>query len=76
MSEKKSLDDLFQDLKPLWKLYKRRFIVHKKTNTRYFITDIFYKEEDMSIWFSYEPMEIPVPFSRPISELTDGRFEL
>lgn len=76
MADKKSLKELFEELQPYWQKYRRRFIVHKKTNNRYFITDITFKEEDMSIWFTYEPMEIPVPFSRPISELTDGRFEL
>lgn len=75
MSEKKSYQQLAEEIEPYNK-YIGRSILHVKSQTYYIVKDVFYKEDDMSIWFSYFPAATVynVKFSRPIGELTDGRF--
>lgn len=76
MNEQRSLEDLRATIAGL-KHYEGSMIKHIKSNGYYVITGIHFKEDDMSIWFSYETMHrYPVSFLRPIAELFDGRFQL
>lgn len=74
---KKSLDELYEELQRYHK-FKFKQILHVKIGSMYRIKDIFFKEEDMSIWFSYNSMEhLGVTFSRPIEKLLeDDRFKI
>ena len=75
MSEHTSYEDLLSILAPL-KKYAGKTIAHRKTGGVYVVVDICFREADMSVEFLYSPVFEPnVIFSRPISELTDGRFE-
>jgi hypothetical protein len=75
MTEKKSYEQLYKELKPHLKLVNRTML-HIKSNTYYILYSIQHKESDMSLEFTYGPIntKYPIKFSRPISELTDGRF--
>ena len=76
MSQERSLEDLRATIAGL-KHYKGSKIKHIKTNGYYVITGIHFKEEDMTVWFSYETLHRdPVSFLRPIAELFDGRFQI
>jgi len=76
MSEpaKISLDDL-RDITQHLITYEGRKIKHIKSNEYYRVNSIFFKEDDMTIWFTYQTLHNdPIIFGRPIGELVDGRF--
>lgn len=74
MSNKKTIQELRRELNEYYK-YKHQIIIHTKSGGKYAIMNIHFKEDDLSIWFSYEPfLEMGVSFLRPITELLDGRF--
>ncbi len=76
MSEQRTLEDLHAIIAGL-KHYEGSKIKHIKSNGYYVITGIHFKEDDMTVWFSYETMHRePVSFLRPIAELFDGRFQI
>ena len=74
---KRSLDDLAEELAPYKGKYQFKQILHVKSQGLYRIKDVFFKESDLSIWFSYYPEEHHgVVFQRPIHELQDDRFQI
>lgn len=71
---RKSFEELDREL-DIHRVYLSKIIFHRKTGGRYQVIDIFYKEDDLSVWFTYTPQGWRrLRFSRPISELTDGRY--
>lgn len=73
---KLSLEELRDPLRPL-QGYVGQKLQHVKSSDWYVVTGIHYREEDLSIWFSYETMHRePISFLRPLAELLDGRFAL
>lgn len=71
-----TLDQLRAQIQPLTDGYVGRNLKHIKSSSYYRITSFQFKEDDMSIWFTYETKHrIPVNFMRPLAELFDGRFE-
>lgn len=76
MSQERSLKDLQATIAGL-KHYEGNKIKYIKSNGYYVITGIHFKEDDMTVWFSYETLHRDsVSFLRPIAELFDGRFQL
>ena len=76
MSQERSLEELHTTIAGL-RHYEGSKIKHIKSNGYYVITGIHFKEDDMTIWFSYETLHrYTVSFLRPIAELFDGRFQL
>jgi len=75
MSQHLSIDQLRAMVRPL-KNYEGTKIQHVKSKGWYVITGFHFKEDDMTIWFSYETMHTkePISFMRPVAELLDGRF--
>lgn len=78
MPEKKqSLEELRMKIQPLIEGYVGRKLKHLASTSWYRLTGFHFKEDDMTIWFTYQTFhEVPVPFSRPLAELFDGRFEI
>jgi hypothetical protein len=74
---KLSLEELRDPIRPLRDGYVGRKIQHVKSSDWYVVTGFHYREEDMTIWFSYETLHRePVSFLRPVVELFDNRFAL
>lgn len=74
---KQTLEELRVKIEPLIEGYVGRKLKHLKTTSWYTVTGFFFKEDDMSIWFTYQTMHrSPVPFARPLAELFDGRFQI
>lgn len=71
---KLTLEDLRRQVEPL-EGYIGRKMQHVKTADFYVVSEIVYRESDMSIEFVYKTLHRkPVTFTRPIAELIDGRF--
>lgn len=50
-------------------------LVHFKSQAPYVLHEVFLRESDMGVWFSYSSRSNPrLKFSRPIGELLDGRW--
>lgn len=74
MSEQTSYGELLERLISV-KPHVGKTIAHRETGNVYVIVDFAFREADMSLEFLYSPIfEVDIIFSRPISELTDGRF--
>ncbi len=73
-TERKSFEQLNNDLDH-YKVWIGKTIHHKKSDNNYVINSVQYKEADMTVEFSYHPEGwANLSFSRPIGELTDGRY--
>ena len=76
MPHEMTIDEMQRLLGPL-RGYVRRKIQHRKTQGWYRVVSVQFREDDMTIWFTYETCHRePVQFMRPIGELLDGRFEI
>ena len=76
MSDYRPIHDLQESLAPLKQGFKGKKVQHHKSADWYVITGFHFKEDDMTMWFSYETLHRePVSFLRPIVELFDGRFK-
>ena len=74
---KQTIQELQVKIQPLIAGYVGRKLKHLKTTSWYKVTGFHFKEDDMTIWFTYQTFhQVPVPFSRPLAELFDGRFEI
>jgi hypothetical protein len=57
--------------------YTGRELRHVKTGSFYRVTGFHYRESTMELMFTYRTIGSDgVVFSRPLAELTDGRFEV
>ncbi len=71
---KKSYDELWLEIKP-YAHYQNKIVKHVKTDNLYKIRGFHFKESDMTLWFTYSPINHGhIKFSRPIEEFLDGRF--
>ena len=76
MSEpKRSIDELRDLIQPLHGYIDCK-IQHISSTSWYRVTGVHFKEDDMTIWFTYTTLHTkrPIQFARPIAELLDGRF--
>lgn len=73
---KKSKAELLQALKP-FEEYEGRRILHQRSGHYYLVRDVFLREGDLTVRFTYADEQEPrLKFDRPIAELFDGRFRL
>lgn len=75
---KKSLAELEAELLEHDRKLVGCIVTHAKSGGRYIVTDVHYREADMSLEVTYETFDydrIPVKFSRPLGEFMDGRFQ-
>lgn len=55
--------------------YEGKRLVHFVSQKTYCLREIFLRESDLTVWFSYAPVgSSKLKFSRPIEELVDGRW--
>lgn len=74
MTTKLSEQELEALLEPYAK-YEGKRLVHFRSQAPYTLREVFLRESDLTVWFSYAPLGNPkLKFSRPIGELLDGRW--
>jgi hypothetical protein len=69
------LTELQAELSALNGQYAGRKLHHIAQNSFYKVTGFHYREATMEVEFTYQTLgSEPVAFSRPLAELTDGRY--